>query len=322
MKIKTEYIVLAVIIVCLSLYLIFQNTDEVEYRLPDIQEINKKGISKIEIKSGPDEALVIHKENNTWLIAPKDYPADSGKVDSMLDVIDELSLTALVSEAENYGRYGLGDDKKIHVKAWAENELVRSFDIGKAASTFRHTFVRIAEDKRVYHAQENFRSKFDISTDKLRDKTVLSFNETEIQALSMVDEEKTLTLALTELPVEVSAPSEDQKEEKTSSETKPVWQDQDGNRVEKAKVDQLLATLSTLSCESYIKGKEKKDYQDQKPLHTVTLNGADEYSLTIFNKMDNDDSAYPAISSHNKYPFMLAGFRAEKIMKGLADDTD
>ena len=207
MKIKIEYIVLAALIICLSLYLIFQKTGDVEYRLPEIRTINKKDISKIEITSGGENPLVIHKKDDKWLIAPEAYPADPGKVDGMLGVIDELSLTALVSEAENYGRYDLDDDKKINVKSWAKSDLLRSFDIGKAASTFRHTFVRIAEDKRVYHAKENFRSKFDVTTEKLRDKTVLSFNESDIRKLSIVDEEQTLTLAMTALPAEETLPA-------------------------------------------------------------------------------------------------------------------
>jgi len=135
MKIKIEYIVLAAIIVCLSLYLVFQKSDEVGYSLPDISDIHKKDISKLEINIPSEETLVLNKDDNKWMIASRNYPADQGKVESMIDVIDELTLTALVSESENYSRYDLGDDKKINVNAWAKDTLIRSFDIGKAAST-------------------------------------------------------------------------------------------------------------------------------------------------------------------------------------------
>ena len=289
MKIKMEYLVLTAIIVCLSLYLVFQKSDEVGYSLPDISDIHKKDISKLEINIPSEEPLVLNKNDNTWMIASKNYPADSGKVESMLDVIDELSLTALVSESKNYSRYDLGDDKKINVKAWAKDTLIRSFDIGKAASTFRHTFVRIGEDKRVYHAQENFRSKFDLSIEKLRDKTVLSFNETDIQTLSVVNKEKTLLLAMSQIPVEVGTesdtqPSTKQDKEEMTPETQPVWQDQEGNQTEKSKVDKLLSTLSGLTCESYITGKDKKDFAEMEPIYTITLTGPEEYSLTLFEK--------------------------------------
>lgn len=330
MKMKMEYLVLAAIIICLSLYLVFQQSDDVGYSLPDISDIDKKDISKLEINIPSEEPLTLHKNDNTdntWMIASKEQivlAADSEKVESMLDVIDELTLTALVSESENYSRYDLGDDKKINVNAWAKDTLIRSFDIGKAASTFRHTFVRIGEDKRVYHAQENFRSKFDLSIEKLRDKTVLSFNETDIQKLSVVNKEKMSVLAMSQIPVEVGTDSGKKKneEEEMTPETQPVWQDQDGNQAEKSKVDKLLSTLSRLTCESYITGKEKKDFADMKPIYIITLTGPEEYSLTLFEKVDKDATGYPAFSSHNEYPFMLAGFKAENIMKGLEDKTD
>ncbi len=330
MKIKKEYIVLAAIILCLSLYLVFQKTDKTGYNLPDIPDISKKEISKIEINITAKEPITLNKADNKWTIAPKDYPADSGKVESIIDIINDITLTALVSESKNFVRYDLGDDKKINVNAWEGTTLLRSFDIGKTASTNRHTFVKIKDDNRVFHARENLRNKFDLTVDKLRDKTVLSFNDADIQELSVTNKGKTLSLAISQIPVEVSADpgnkpdnksdkNKDKKEEKTPPETQPVWQDQDGNQADKSKVDRLLSSLSKLECESYLKGKAKKDFADMEPIYTVKLKGPEEYSLTIFAKNDEDETGYPSISSHNAYPFMLAGFQADNIMNGLED---
>jgi len=337
MKVKKEYIVLAAIILCLSLYLVFQKTDKTGYSLPDIPDISKKEISKIEINIAFKELISLNRVDNKWTIAPKDYPADSGKVESMLDIINALTLTALVSESENFVRYDLGNDKKINVNAWSGTTLLQSFDIGKAASTNRHTFVKIKGDNRVYHARENFRNKFDITVEKLRDKAVLSFSQADIQEISVANKGENILLALNQLPVEVSAdPGNKQdkkqakKEEKIPAETQPVWQDQDGNQADKSKVDRLLSSLSKLKCESYIEGKEKKDFKDMEPIYTVKLKGPEEYSLTVFagnNEKDNekdDENAtgYPSISSQNAYPFILANFRADNIMNGLEDKNN
>jgi len=334
MKVKKEYIVLAAIILCLSLYLVFQKTDKTGYSLPDIPDISKKEISKIEINIASGESITLNKVDNKWTIAPKDYQADSGKVESILDIINDLTLTALVSESENFVRYDLGDDKKINVNVWEGTTLLRSFDIGKTASTNRHTFVKIEGDNRVFHARENFRNKFKLTIEKLRDKTVLSFNDADIQELSVTNKGKTLTLAISQIPVEVSADpgniqdkkpgkNKDKKEEKTPAETQPVWQDQDGNQADKSKVDRLLSSLSKLKCESYIEGKEKKDFKDMEPIYTVKLKGPEEYSLTVFagynEKDDKDVTGYPSISSQNAHPFILADFRADNIMNGLED---
>jgi hypothetical protein len=116
-------------------------------------------------------------------------------------VFETLTLTALVSESEDYIRYDLHAGKKITVKAWQEDSLMRNFDIGKAASSFRHTFVKLNDDSRVFHARDNFRGKFELSEDNLRDKSVLSFKITDIQEIQIDKDQTSLKLARTQIPV-------------------------------------------------------------------------------------------------------------------------
>ncbi|NIS75020.1 MAG: DUF4340 domain-containing protein, partial [Deltaproteobacteria bacterium] len=110
-------------------------------------------MSKIEI-SKPEGSIILSKRDNSWYIDPKGYSAESQKIKKdMLVTIEKLTLTALVSESKTYSRYHLGNDKKISVRAWAGNKLRREFEVGKAAPSLRHTFVKIAGDDRVYHAR-------------------------------------------------------------------------------------------------------------------------------------------------------------------------
>ena len=182
MSIKKEYLILVAIILVLSLYIILHKRDRSHYRLPEPPKVMQKEISRIEITK-QDTAIVLKKTNNTWEIVPQGYSADANQVSSMLDVIEKLILTALVSESKNYERYELDEENKLVVRAWAGDTLRREFEIGKAAATFRHTFVRLSDDYRVYHARGNFRNKFDLGVDNLRDKTVLAFNAGEIQQM-------------------------------------------------------------------------------------------------------------------------------------------
>ena len=62
----------------------------------------------------------------------------------MLDILEDLTLTVLASEAETYDQFDLGDDKKIEVKAFKDDQQVRHFFMGKTAPFYRHTFVRLA----------------------------------------------------------------------------------------------------------------------------------------------------------------------------------
>ena len=182
---KKEYLILAAVIVGLSIYLFARKTDRALYELPQLPEVSGKKISKIEI-SGPEGTTVLNRADEDWRIGPQKYPASKNKVQQMIDTIEDLKLTALISEAKDYIRYDLSDDKKISVKAWIGDSLSREFEVGKAASSFQHTFVKLAGDPKVYHARDNFRNKFDQDVNDLRDKSVLSFTVSDIQEVKLV----------------------------------------------------------------------------------------------------------------------------------------
>jgi len=316
MKVKKEVIILGVVIVALSAYLVFRNPDRTHYELPTIPEMAEAGISKIEI-SKAGTTIVLNKKDDKWYIAPEGYLVDTHKVEGMLDGMGTLTVTALVSESESFGRYDLGDDKKITVKAWQEETLKRNFDVGKTASSFQHTFVKLSGDERVYHGRGNFRDQFDQTVDGLRDKTVLSFDQKDIEEIHITKGKEVIAFKRAQVPVEVKPLSEgDAEGEEASSpggEANMVWQTADGKEGDEAKIDRLLNTLSNLRCEKYIEDKKKEDLSD--PICTALLKGTEEHTLSIFAKKDKDADNYPAISSENDYPFLLPKWQADSLMK-------
>jgi hypothetical protein len=318
MKIKKEYIVLVAVILALSLYLVFRNPDRTHYELPKIPEIAGADISKIEI-SKQGSTIILNKKDNEWHIEPKGYLADVDKVKAMLDGMEKLTVTTLVSESENYNRYDLDDDKKITVKAWQGDALKRDLEVGKTASSFQHTFVKLSGDARVYHGQGNFRGQFDQTVEGLRDKTVLSFDRNEIQEIHITKGKEVIALKRTEVPVEVSTSGKDDAKEAPAPEpqTKKVWQTAEGKEGDEAKIDRLLMTLSNLHCEKYVDDKKKEDFSE--PVWTALLKGAKDYTLSIFSKKNKDANDYPAISSQIDYPFLLPKWQADRLMKKPED---
>lgn len=312
MKIKKEYCVLVAVILALALYLILHNPDRTHYTLPQIPTVAKKDLSKIEI-SGKEISIEINKTDNRWRIAPQGYPADPDKVKSILDVLVNLSLTALVSEAKDYDRYDLDSDKRISVRAWAGERLIRDFESGKTAMSHRHTFVKIAGHESIYHAEGNFKSKFEDSVEDLRDKTVLSFEKSEIHEIDITKDRQSVVFNLKPVPSEDSADKKTETEDTPTPEEKTVWQDADGKEADESKLNSLLTTLSNLRCEKYINNSKKSDFTD--PICTVHLKGLQEYTLSIFPKTEKGDKDYPAISSMNDYPFALSGQKGDNIMK-------
>jgi hypothetical protein len=92
-----------------------------------------------------------------------------------------------------------------------------------------------------------------------------------------------------------------------------VWRTADGKEGDKSKLDRLLVTLSNLRCEKYIDDQKKEDFTS--PVWNIKLKGAEEYTLSIFDKISKGDS-YPAVSSGSDYPFLLPDWQADNWMKG------
>jgi hypothetical protein len=316
MKIKKEYFILAGVMVALILYLVLHRSNRTHYKLPDIIGVSGKQISKLEIGKA-DKTLVLNKKDNTWFIDPNGYPADTDKVKNMLDVIEKLTLTALVSESKNYVRYDLTNDKKITVKAWEGKTLSREFDIGKAANTYQHTFVKLAKDSNVYHARGDFRRKFDRTVEDLRDKTVLSYTQKDIREITLTKEKMTLTLTQKQILEQEGKKMDKPDKISEKPETQIVWQDAEGKKTDTVKVDRLLNLLSPLECETYITDAKKDDFKS--PTYAVVLKGDKEYSLSVFSKKDKDAKTYPAISSENDYPFLLTESQMESIKSKIED---
>jgi len=314
MKIKKEYIILAVIIAALLLYLSQRRTDRTLYKLPDVPKISNSDITKIEISKN-STPIVLSKEGDLWTIGPKKFPADTLKVKNMLEVMGNLTLTALVSESKSYNRYNL-DDNKITVKAIDKDKLKLEFDIGKAASSFRHTFVKIAGDERVFHARGSFRGKFDKTVDDLRDKTVLAFKLSEIDEIYITNGNKKISFKRTKPPLEVKESKEPDTSNPKSQQTEITWQNASGKKGDNSKINRLLTTLSDLSCEKYLSGQSKDELIN--PVFTLLLKGTKEYKLSIFAKPDKTDKNYPAISSENRYPFILS----DSQVKNIIEDPD
>lgn len=312
MRVKKEYIVLICVILALSVYLILRNPDRTHYQLPKLPNITTKDISKIEISTA-GTSIVLNKKEDKWHITPEGYPADADRVKDMLDVIKELTVTTLVSESKNYIRYDLGDDKKITVRAWTGGTLAREFEVGKAATSYRHTFVMLADDDRVYHARGNFRGRFDQTVERLRDKTVLSFDQSEIQEIHISTGEEAMVFARKEIPVEVSVSEEADAQSPPPPEAEMVWQTTDGKEGDETRLSKLLATLSNLKCERYVDDRKKEDFAN--PIYTLQLKGPQEYMLSIFAKSDKEAKNYPAVSSENDYPFLIPQWQADNLMK-------
>lgn len=323
MKFKKEYIALFVIIVVLVIYLVLRTTDKTHYKLPELEPVEKSQITQL-IIARADSAIILKLVDDRWQIEPQGYPTDQSTVDKMLDAVSEFTLTTLVSQSKDYHRYELTDEKKIGIEVFGRNGVLRKFDIGKTASTYRHTYVRLEGDPAVYQARENMRTTFDTELERLRDKSVLSFEKETVTSVVIESRTESLTLKNTEMLVEAhpkgvgeeggEGSGEETAEagslEGAEREPESKWQTPGGETADDSAVDRILTSLSNLKCDKYIYGKTKDDLTE--PVFTVTVEGTETVSLSIFEQENNQ---YPAVSSQNDYPFLLPEYRVKQIMK-------
>lgn len=313
MKIKKEYALLFFIIALLVYYISSERSDRTHYRLPEVGKIQKADISKINIKK-KDSDVVLIREGDGWLVGPDRYPASDSGVGKIINNITGLKLTAMVSESKNYPLYELDEEHGIEVEAYREDESVLKFMVGKPASSYRHTFVRLDDDHRVYHADGNLKNEFNKTVSDLRDRKVMSISD-DIVEITLTKGDDTLTIVKETAPVSADDITEKQGEPEQAEPAK--WIIPGGNPVKQKEVDEIISALSNLDCDNFIEDKIKDDYKS--PVYTITLKGAGTYSLSLFEKKDNQ---HPAVSSQSDYPFVLSEWKAGKIMKDLDGLTE
>jgi hypothetical protein len=318
---KKEYTILVIVIIALVLYLALRKSDRTYYELPEFTELAPDQVSRIDLKSS-DHELDLIKKDDGWVVGTEEYPADKTKVKDILSLLKDLRVTELISESASYVRYGISDDKKITVKAWDGSQLVRELDVGKAANTYGHTFIKLPENKSVYLAKGNFRRNVELSLDDIRDKQVLIFDKDDMTEVIIRSGEQTLALNKKE---ETEAPSNSTTEgsvaddgEEARTEIKTVWKTTGGETVEEGAVGRLLSALSDLKCAGYLEDSLKAELQN--PTHSVTLKGdGSEYTISLFETREEKDSEIPGLSSMNDSPFYLQTWKAKEITDPIQD---
>ncbi len=307
MKIKKEFVILGLVIAALAAYLVQRSGDRTQYTLPTVAPLAAADVSRIQVTHA-GQSVVLVRSGDRWRIDPQGFAADPQKVKEILEAITGFGLTALVSESKNYPLYELDEEHRINVKAWQGEELKRDFDIGKTAPSFRHTFVRLAGDDRVYHGRDNIRFRFEGGVDDFRDKTVLAFDRSEITEIRITKGEAALTLSR----------SPEQKKDAAAGAppaagNRETWSSADGREAEGSAVAALLAALSDLKCASFIADREKSSFTQ--PVFTVALKGAKEHTLSVFEPTTPEGKERPAVSSGSDWPFLISEDLAAGIMR-------
>ncbi len=327
MKIRKEHVILAVVIAALCGYLVWQRQKQTAYRLPALPAVARAEITRIQIERPGEAPLELKKDKDAWRVGAEAYAADPDRVNGMLEIIEGLTLTALVSEAGQYERYQLDPAGRIRVRAWAGEQLKRDFAIGKSAPTYRHTFVTVQGDANVYHARDDFRGRFDRDLDQMREKSVMAFKREEIRTVRLTVGSETPVVFTRPAPPAVTEPPKDAKDaapkDAAQKPAEPQWQDAAGKAADGQTLDNLLSSLSSLECERYLYDRTKADLEAGKPEYTIEVDGDRPRRLVLFadGHGGKEKKEKTGISSENDHPFVVSAFFSQELAEQIAKLT-
>lgn len=309
MKVKKEYILLALLIISSVGYLVMQKTDRVHYTLPALEALDAEAISGIEIlREGAVTKLTRH--DASWRISPQNWRADQTRVSEMVGALAKLTVTELVSESKDYDRYQLDEGRKAVIRAYAGAEVRREFSIGKAAPTYNHTYVALPGDERVYLAGGDLPRLFAVQPSEFRDMLVLSLSPRDIERIEIRHRGKVSTIAKSEVP-----PGDAVREAADDRAKVYTWKNGRGGTVEKADVDTFLAGLATVYCGEYLDDALKAGLSDPETVIVMSAaGGSTEHRLSIFPKTEG---GAPALSSLSESPFVMPEYKMEEMEKSL-----
>ena len=334
MKVKKEYLILIAVIAALGLYLGLRTRDRTHFELPKPAPMESGTVDRLVI-ARPDGTIELIKKDARWVIEPQGYRADDITVKNMLNQLNDLTVTALVSESGSYERYDLNAEKRINVQAYTGGQKKRDLDIGRPAPTQQHTFVKLEGDPNVYHARGTLQSTFDKALDSLRDKVVLAFEPDNLTAIEIRKGTQSTVLtrvqadggqsdARTDAQVQAGTQGEtpsdaqadtqaDAQVQAEGSDPQGQWVAGGGRSVDPASIDPLLSAMSQLKCDGYT----EQPVTAQEPVWVLTFTGEDgAHTLTLFPKEENG-SRFAAGSSDSPHGFWLPEARVKDFERHI-----
>ncbi len=282
MKFKIKILLPLIIILIMGAYLLINNTDKMNYIIPELIDLEDKEIKNIRIENN-SEIFDLRIDKDVWRIGPEQLRAEQSKVLQMLSFIANPKFIDMVSNTENYQNYGL-DENFITVSAWTNFEgegiPTRKLLIGNLNSTGNFTFIRSGNNKSVFTVSGDKQSLFDITKNGLLDKRVVSLDIPKIEKINLSFLDKTHVLTKT-----------------VGANGKDSWSNSIGFQVNIDILEQNLRYLSNSRFISYI---NSNDSNKQNTLFKLELIGEIfKDSFTIFQKYENDFLCNSSLTDKN-----------------------
>lgn len=139
-----------------------------------------------------DGTLNLVKDGENWLINNEKYEATLSNVDSMIDYAKDIVALDKVAKLTNDAaerKYEFDSANAIKVTVSAAGKVLRTFTLGKDASTGIQCYATVNGDNDIYLVDGDYRNIFDKTVDQLRSKTVYSVDSVDISSVTLTPAE-------------------------------------------------------------------------------------------------------------------------------------
>jgi len=154
---------------------------------PKILALTEGDVTKIAVKKKGADETVVEKTNSKWqLTSPKPYPADITAVSQLLTSAANVSGDRIVEDkASNLSAYGL-NAPSLEVDITGKGGKVSKLEIGDDTPTNSGSYAMLAGDPRVYTVASYVKTGLDKSSNDLRDKRLLTFDQDKLSRVELV----------------------------------------------------------------------------------------------------------------------------------------
>ena len=135
-----------------------------------------------------DGNVTLVNEDGTWVINNEKYEAVESNVDSMIEYakdINALDRVASLSNAASVSKYEFDDANAIKVTVSAGEKVLRTFTLGKDATTGIQCYATVNGSNDIYLIDGDYRNIYDKTVDQLRSKTVYTVDSVDISSVSV-----------------------------------------------------------------------------------------------------------------------------------------
>lgn len=154
---------------------------------PKILSVPEDQIQEVRLQKTGGETTVLRKGGDgKWAIAePKLLRADQDSVTSMVSSFASLSADKLVEEkAADLAAYGL-NQPGLDVKVVKKDGKIEDLIIGDETPTGSGSYAKLANDPRVFTIASYTKSSFDKTSNDLRDKRLLTFDQDKLTRVEL-----------------------------------------------------------------------------------------------------------------------------------------